>query len=134
MAVILKLDTDLLRSTVSVAQQTNEAITEAANLLNQVVIHNDWECVERTQINNNTLANKQTAKDIQDKTSAFYNAISTASSRFDEAEQNTVSRGNSLDEIIGTVVNVVPGISAGSAAGSSINIADFSNLSGSLEE
>ena len=132
---ILTLDTDLLRSTVQIAETTNDAITEAVNLLNQVVIHNDWECVERDELNNYTLANRQTARDIQDKTASFYNAIKTASAKFDEAERNTIANGNSLDEVISRIANVVPGINqaASSSSGDDISIVNFDQMSQSMK-
>ena len=47
---ILNIDTSILRSSVSVAQQANEAISEAASLLNAITVHEDWICTERDRI------------------------------------------------------------------------------------
>ena len=62
---ILNIDTSILRSSVSVAQQANEAISEAASLLNAITVHEDWICTERDRIKEMTLANKQKAQQIQ---------------------------------------------------------------------
>ena len=77
----LNIDTSILRSSVSVAQQANEAISEAANLLNAITVHDDWICTERDRIKEMTLSNKQKAQQIQERSSSFYSAIQTASER-----------------------------------------------------
>ena len=77
----LNIDTSRLRSSVSVAQQANEAISEAANLLNAITVHDDWICTERDRIKEMTLSNKQKAQQIQERSSSFYSAIQTASER-----------------------------------------------------
>lgn len=127
---ILVIDTDALRDAVTTAKQTNDAITEACTLLNQVVIHNDWECSERTQINANTMANRQTAQEIQDHTSAFYQAITQASAQFDEVEQNNITRVNGVEGILSQIVSVVPGITGGI---DSPAISAFTDMKDSLE-
>ena len=63
--MLLHIDTAVLRSAVSVAEQTNSSISDAASLLNQITVHEDWICKERDQIKQMTLANKQTAQDIE---------------------------------------------------------------------
>ena len=42
----LNIDTSILRSSVSVAQQANEAISEATSLLNAITVHEDWMCTD----------------------------------------------------------------------------------------
>lgn len=134
--IVLNIDTSVLRSSVSVAEQTNEAITEAANLLNAIVVHEDWTCTERERIKEMTLANKQKAQEIREHGQAFYSAIKTASEKFDETERESCRRINGVDDIIGKVISVVPGITdsaMGAGSGSDISIVDFANLSSSLE-
>lgn len=48
--MLLHIDTAVLRSAVSVAEQTNSSISDAASLLNQITVHEDWICKERDQI------------------------------------------------------------------------------------
>ena len=129
---ILNIDTSILRSSVSVAQQANEAISEAASLLNAITVHEDWICTERDRIKEMTLANKQKAQQIQEKSSSFYSAIQTASERFDSTEQDSCRRINGVDDIIGRISTVVPKISenvhGGSGSGSGINIVDIQGM------
>ena len=129
---ILNIDTSILRSSVSVAQQANEAISEAASLLNAITVHEDWICTERDRIKEMTLANKQKAQQIQERSSSFYSAIQTASERFDSTEQDSFRRINGVDDIIGRISTVVPKISenvhGGSGSGSGINIVDIQGM------
>lgn len=128
----LNIDTSILRSSVSVAQQANEAISEAASLLNAITVHEDWICKERDRIKEMTLANKQKAQQIQERSSSFYSAIQTASERFDSTEQDSCRRINGVDDIIGRISTVVPKISenvhGGSGSGSGINIVDIQGM------
>ena len=107
---ILNIDTDILRSSVSVAEQANEAISEAASLLNAITVHDDWICTERDRIKEMTLLNKQKSQEIREKSAAFYAAIRTASERFDAVEQDNCRRMNTVDDIIGKISTVVPKI------------------------
>ena len=129
---ILNIDPSILRSSVSVAQQANEAISEAASLLNAITVHEDWICTERDRIKEMTLANKQKAQQIQERSSSFYSAIQTASERFDSTEQDSCRRINGVDDIIGRISTVVPKISenvhGGSGLGSGINIVDIQGM------
>lgn len=129
---ILNIDTSILRSSVSVAQQANEAISEAARLLNAITVHEDWICTERDRIIEMTSANKQKAQQIQERSSSFYSAIQTASERFDSTEQDSCRRINGVDDIIGRISTVVPKISenvhGGSGSGSGINIVDIQGM------
>lgn len=129
---ILQINTDLLRSSVSVAEQANAAISEAASLLNAIAVHEDWICTEREKIKQMTLNNKQTAQTIEDRASSFYSAVKTASEKFDITEQNSCHKINGVDDIISKIVTTVPPITevvhGGSGSGSAVSMIDFSNL------
>lgn len=127
----LDIDTGVLRTCVGTAKKANDAITEACTRLNQVVIHNDWECDERQQLNENTVANRQKAQEIQDNASSFYDAIEKASAAFDEVEQRTILKVNKVDDLLSQIVSVVPGITGG--IGGSPAISSFDNIKDSLE-
>lgn len=135
----LNVDTDLLRSSVSVAEKTNDAISEAATLLNQVVVHNDWECSERNQINSYTMENRETAQKIEGYASSFYNAVKNASARFDTAEQEMRQKTNTVDDPISRIVSVVPGnmtdvtIHTSSSGHDYVCMSSFGNLMNATE-
>ena len=135
---ILNIDTDILRSSVSVAEQANEAISEAASLLNAITVHDDWICTERDRIKEMTLLNKQKSQEIREKSAAFYAAIRTASERFDSIEQDNCRRMNTVDDIIGKISTVVPKITesvfGGSGSGAEINIIDMQSFGDAMEE
>ena len=134
----LNVDTDLLRSSVSVAERTNDLISDAATLLNQVVVHNDWVCSERNQINSYTIENRETAQKIEGYASSFYNAVKNASARFDAAEQEMRQRTNTVDEPIGRITNVVPGaiqeVTQGVTGATPICMSAFSGLAKGVEK
>ena len=125
---ILDLDTDALRASVTVAEQANNEITQAMNLLNQIVVHEDWVCKERDNIKNYTLTNRQRVQELQAHSSAFYSAIKQSSERFDQAEQSMIQRVNQMDGLLSQIHNVVPTLGAGG-----ISIASFGNLNNSTE-
>lgn len=135
---ILNIDTDILRSSVSVAEQANEAISEAASLLNAITVHDEWICTERDRIKEMTLLNKQKSQEIREKSAAFYAAIRTASERFDAIEQDNCRRMNTVDDIIGKISTVVPKITesvfGGSGSGADINIVDMQSFGDAMEE
>lgn len=131
---VLHIDTSMLRSSATIAEQTNAAISEAASLLNQIIVHEDWVCTEREQIKKMTLANKQKAQQVESHADAFYAAVKSASERFDEKEQELNSRINGVDDVISRVMNVVPGITAASGIGDGISVVEFSDISSALEE
>ena len=128
----LDINTDLLRSSVATAKIANDALTEAADILNRIIVHDDWGCPERTQINNNTLENKALVNSIQSKSSSFYHAIENSSQRFDEIETSNVQRTSSIDDVVGRILNVVPGITGAASVGSNIAITSFSDIASSL--
>lgn len=130
---ILNIDTDLLRSSISVAERTADSITDASSLLNQIVVHNDWACEERNQINQYTVENREKAHEIQEKATSFYHAVRNASERFDEAEQNIKTRTNSVDGTIARIVNVVPGSVKAWDGYRAVCMSDFNNLFDSTE-
>lgn len=128
----LDIDTDVLRQSAAMAKHTNEAITEACTLLNQVVVHNDWHCQERTKINENTVTNRQEAQKLQGYAEAFYQAVAQASAQFDEKEQSMISRVNQVEELLSQILSVVQGISGG--VGSAPSLVSFDSIRKSLED
>ena len=63
--MIIDLNTEQLQSAVQIARSANAALTEAASLLNSVVVHNDWQCPERSEINDNTVRNRSQSLTLQ---------------------------------------------------------------------
>ena len=135
---ILNIDTDILRNSVSVAEKANEAISEAAGLLNAITVHEDWICTERDRIKEMTLTNKRKSQEIRERSAAFYSAIKTAAEKFENAEQDSSRRINGVDDVIGKISTVVPKISesvfGGSGSGADINIVDMQNFGNAMEE
>lgn len=136
--IVLNIDTSILRSSVSVAEQANTAITEASNLLNSITVHDDWVCRERDRIKEMTLSNRQNAQQIQERSSSFSSAIKTASEKFDTTEQDSCRRINGVDDSIGKITTVVPKITesifGGSGSGADINIVDVQQFAAAMEE
>ena len=127
------INTDELRTLTTTALRTNDSITEAMNLLNQVATHYDWKCPERDRMNQNTLANRSKAQQIQSNSTAFYEAIRESSDEFDQTEQDLISRQSALDDVIGRIASVVEGGIGTAGSLAAPNIASFTNMKNSLE-
>lgn len=108
MAMILDLNTDELQNAVQIARRTNEFLTEAANLLNSVVIHNDWQCPERSEINNNTSRNRSQALALQSDAENLYNNINYAAEQFLAAEREIARSFDTVDTPIASFLSQVP--------------------------
>ncbi len=125
--MILDLDTDVLRSSVSVAERANDEITNAMNMLNQIIVHDDWICPDRELLKNKTLENRTLIQNLQNDSTAFYKAIESSSARFDETEQTCIQRTNQVDALIAQIKNVVPGLAGSVSIGNDIAITKFND-------
>lgn len=103
---MISIDTGLLKQLAGVARGTNEAISEASDLLNQVATHNDWGCMERHQINEFTMQNKNTIRRLQEAGRSFYRAIESAVSDFEVLERQFPSMFNNVDGLLGAILSI----------------------------
>lgn len=111
MSWYIDLNTEELQSAVQIARRANETITQVAALLNSVVIHNDWQCPERSEINSNTTRNRSSALAMQTDAENLYNAILFASQRFLEAESQLARSFDSVDGLIGQYLSLTQTVS-----------------------
>ena len=105
---MIDLNTEQLQTAVQIARNANAAITDAASLLNSVVIHNDWQCPERSEINQNTSRNRSDALTLQTDAERFYNNICYAAEQFLAAAQEVSNSFNSVDSPIASFLSKVP--------------------------
>lgn len=108
--MIIDLETDVLRETTETAKRANENIDRAVELLNQVVIHNEWGCSERDEINNYTISNRRLIQELQSKAGAFYNSLCESLVQFEEAEKETATSFQGVDGEIAGVLSMTPGV------------------------
>lgn len=108
MASLIDINTEELQQYVQIARQANEALTQAASLLNSVVEHNDWQCPEREAINQNTARNRADSMRLQEDAEKFYTAIVQASEDFLRAESEVNQNINGVDELIARFLSLVP--------------------------
>jgi len=106
--MIIDMNTEQLQTAVQIARAANEAITDAAALLNSVVIHTDWQCPERSEINNNTARNRSQALTLQADAERLYNNICYAAERFLSAEQEVAASFNTVDSPIASFLSKTP--------------------------
>lgn len=133
--MLIDLNTDELQQAVQIARSANEALSDAANLLNSIAIHNDWQCPERTEINGNTNRNRTQSLQIQADAESLYKNIMYAAERFQQEEQETIKSFASVDEPIARFLSQVPasGMSDGRAAGAPVSgIVSFEPLADSF--
>ena len=119
----LDLNTEQLQSAVQIARSANEAITDAASLLNGVVVHNDWQCPERTEINDNTARNRSQALTLQTDAERLYGSICYAAEAFLAAEQEVVNSFNAVDGPIASFLSKTPAVSTSGIGSHAWNIA-----------
>ena len=122
MALIIDLNTDELQNVVQVARQANNALTDAAALLNSIVVHTDWQCTTRDQINQNTLRNRSESLRLQADAENLYNNILYALEQFLAAEQAINASFDDVDNPIAGFLSRTP--AHASDAGGKGNIMD----------
>ena len=105
---MIDLNTQQLQAAVQAARAANEAISDAANLLNSVVVHTDWQCPERSEINENTSRNRSQALTLQADAERLYNNINYAAEAFLAAEQQVSSSFNTVDGPIASFLSQTP--------------------------
>lgn len=118
---MIEMDAALLKQLAGEARGANEAIGEAAALLNQIELHDNWGCIERYQINDFTIHNKNKVRRLQDAGRSFYAAIDAAGGNFEELERQFPSMFHSVDGLLGTVL-VIPVRTSVSAPGKTVQM------------
>ena len=104
----IDINTDQLQSAVQIARAANEAISDAASLLSSVVVHTDWQCPERSEINENTSRNRSQALTLQADAERLYSNISYAAEAFLAAEQQVSTSFNTVDGPIASFLSQTP--------------------------
>jgi hypothetical protein len=130
--MLIDINTDQLQSAVQAARAANEAISEAAGLLNSVVVHTDWQCPERSEINDNTIRNRSQALTLQADAERLYSNINDTAEAFLLAEQQVSGSFNTVDGPIASFLSQTPasGVSehAWGAAGKVLESAGVSGI------
>ena len=85
---MISIDSDVLRSLTAVADTASQEMTSGAEKLNQVTVHDDWNCAERDIINEHIVTMKQKTKALQNKTQSFLDLLRTTADRFDAADSS----------------------------------------------
>lgn len=107
--MLIDLNTDELQAAANAANQTNNMLLEAMNLLNQVVVHNDWACPERHAINDNTVQNRTMVSKMQADAQNFYQTIQQVTELFLEAEQQINQSFGQVEGSLASFLSLVPG-------------------------
>lgn len=106
--MLIDLNTDELQAAANAANQTNTMLVEAMNLLNQVVVHNDWACPERHAINDNTVQNRTMVLNLQNDAQNFYHTIQQVTDLFLEAEQQINQSFGQVEGSLASFLSLVP--------------------------
>ena len=128
--MIIEVNTDELASAVTAASRATQALTNAAELLNSIVVHNNWCCDERYAINNNTVNNKRSIQQLQSNANSMYNAIQFSSARFNELQHEIGISFDTVEGPLGAFLSLIPNGSAmpGSSIFSDSSIGNLGNL------
>ena len=103
---MISIDTEILKQLVNVARATNEDITGAVDILNCVITHNNWNCKERSIINEYTVKNKTQIKKLKEVSDGFLNAILCISDEFANTEKSIPEMFSSVDAVIGQIISI----------------------------
>ena len=125
---MISIDTAIMRDLVAASSIANNAITDAMEVLNRISTHNDWECKEKDAINEYTNTNKNRIRQLQENSYAFLNAITDATSEFEETEISILDMFSSVESIISSILSIT-GASVGADGGLSQSFSpNFSNI------
>jgi hypothetical protein len=102
---------------VKIAQAANSAITEAAELLNAVTVHDDWQCPQRQDIIETTVRVHSEATRLQGDADQFYQNILYSSQEFQKAEQDINQAINEMEGLLAEFLSLVPFSSSGGGGG-----------------
>ena len=108
MAVLLDVNTDELKTAVSIARKANEQLTDAMEALNRIVIHTDWECAERDDMNENTSRNRRDIGNIQENCETLYSNICYAADCFCNLEQEVASSFGTIEGPLSSFISLIP--------------------------
>ncbi len=103
---MIDINTDDLKNLAQSAKLANQEINAAANLLNQVVVHNNWNCRERDQLNGYTLDNKKRMQALHEVSDDFLNKVIRLSGEFETVERQIPDMFHGLDAIVSKAVSI----------------------------
>ena len=115
MASRIDIVTEDLEQYTRMAQEANNAIAAAAQLLNSITVHTDWECPQRDAIVEDTQRNRADSNRLQENAESYYREILAASEAFKAAEDGLNQKINGVEELISRFLSLVPG--SGSSGG-----------------
>lgn len=104
---MISLDTVIMRQLVAAASTANASITDAMTTLHSITTHNDWECRERDALNDYTTTNRNRIRALQENSSSFLAAISTAVAEFESTETSISDMFSSVETLLSGMFSVV---------------------------
>ena len=125
---MIAIDSDVLRSLASVADSAAQEMTSAAEKLNNVTVHDDWNCAERDIINEHIISVKKKTTALQNKTQSFLELIRNTANKFDIADSNInlsfVNLQNTVSDYL-SVVSTTESISPNTTLSKVIQLPSF---------
>ena len=106
--MIIEVNTDELVSAVNIASQATQSLTDAMELLNSIVVHNNWFCAERHVINDNTIHNRKSIQNLQSNAMSMYQAVQFTSSRFNDLQHEIGVSFEMVDGPLGSFLSLIP--------------------------
>ncbi len=103
---MIDINTDDLKSLAQGAKLANQEISAAANLLNQITVHNNWNCKERDQLNGYTLGNRKRIQALHEVSDDFLNKVINLAGEFEAAENQIPAMFQGLDSIVSKAVSI----------------------------
>ena len=123
--MITKVDATIMKDMASISLRARNEIEAAANILNSVTTHNDWNCVERDWINESICDVKRFNETVSRNIESYSSSISQQANRFSEYENELLARFAQFDASLGEL-HRIKDTRVRSAVSSTINTSDIS--------
>ncbi len=105
--MIIDIDTLLMNRAVREMVNACNEIDKAVDAIQSVKQHNDWQCKERTRINELNDQSKKDVMKLRDNTYSYANALKDVANDFDQEESSIISIFQDLTSVISDALNIV---------------------------
>lgn len=121
---MISIDSDVLRSLVSMANTTLSEISTGVEKLNCVTTHDDWNCLERDYINEIIISAKKRINTLSVNTQTYLDLIRQSADKFDEADSDTTKAFQRVQDSLSDFFSIKSPVVHLSSGASSMQLRD----------
>lgn len=108
---MIQIDTEVLKQLSAAAKSATGELENAAQILNQITVHNDWGCKERYSINEAILKIKKNMATVRESSGGFTNIITLVADEFTTEEKKIAEMFEGLETLLGKFISIVAPVS-----------------------